>query len=194
MKSSLLHPHDLSSPSLPKIKCAFHPEELLTNFCKAKECFLPLCPSCITIHISEHITMKTTPIIENISDSIRTLHQQLESYSEKTNGLYKQFVILNPFRSKGNQKSINSDKKLRERYRTPNTTLFRWFKIIFGESKSSPHRESMTLSMSRPYSSTKIMPKRSFSVSNTPKRTFSQRKTKSCGWWSSFKSTMSRVS
>lgn len=30
--------------------CAFHPKELIVNFCKNSECLLPLCPTCINIH------------------------------------------------------------------------------------------------------------------------------------------------
>lgn len=61
MRSTFLHPTDNTSPELPKLKCAFHKDELLTNFCSSKECLLPLCPSCIKIHIGEHIKMKSNP-------------------------------------------------------------------------------------------------------------------------------------
>jgi hypothetical protein len=81
MRASLLHPHDQTSPSLPQINCAFHPEQLLTNFCCSSNCLLPLCPSCITIHINEHISLKTNPQLENIHDSIRAFHFSLETYS-----------------------------------------------------------------------------------------------------------------
>lgn len=39
--------------------CAFHPKELIFNFCKNPECLLPLCPSCIKVHTEEHKTEKT---------------------------------------------------------------------------------------------------------------------------------------
>ncbi len=37
------------SAYVPKI-CAFHPKEMIYNFCKNKECLLPLCPSCVNVH------------------------------------------------------------------------------------------------------------------------------------------------
>lgn len=39
--------------------CAFHPKELIFNFCKNAECLLPLCPSCVKVHSEEHKTEKT---------------------------------------------------------------------------------------------------------------------------------------
>lgn len=54
-------------PEIPKIRCAFHSDEILTNFCSCKGCLLPLCPSCIKIHVNEHINMKTNPHLENVN-------------------------------------------------------------------------------------------------------------------------------
>lgn len=31
-------------------KCAYHPKQLITNFCKKEECLLPVCPTCIKLH------------------------------------------------------------------------------------------------------------------------------------------------
>lgn len=39
----------------PRISCAFHPDEKITNFCKNFECLLPLCPRCVKIHTEEHM-------------------------------------------------------------------------------------------------------------------------------------------
>jgi|JI6StandDraft_1071083.scaffolds.fasta_scaffold05095_9 hypothetical protein len=39
----------------PRINCAFHPEEKITNFCKNFECLLPMCPRCVKIHTEEHM-------------------------------------------------------------------------------------------------------------------------------------------
>ena len=61
MQSNFLHPQDPSGPELPRLKCAFHSDSYLTNFCSSKECLLPLCPSCIKIHINEHINMQSNP-------------------------------------------------------------------------------------------------------------------------------------
>ena len=48
-QSSLNGPEN-SMPNFPKINCAFHPNEVITNFCTCECCLLPLCPACIKIH------------------------------------------------------------------------------------------------------------------------------------------------
>ena len=35
-------------------KCAFHPTEVIVNFCRSPGCYLPMCPTCIKIHSEEH--------------------------------------------------------------------------------------------------------------------------------------------
>lgn len=39
--------------------CAFHPSEMITNFCRNSSCLLPLCPKCIKIHVEEHNELNT---------------------------------------------------------------------------------------------------------------------------------------
>lgn len=85
MRSSLLNPADEYSPELPRLSCAFHPEEQLTNFCKSKECLLPLCPICVSIHVAEHANLKTLPDLQHINDSIRDLHSNLDAYTMQLN-------------------------------------------------------------------------------------------------------------
>lgn len=31
-------------------RCAYHANQLITNFCKNAECLLPVCPTCIRLH------------------------------------------------------------------------------------------------------------------------------------------------
>ncbi len=47
--------------------CAFHPKELIFNFCKNSECLLPLCPSCVKVHSEEHKTEKSYGQFEKYS-------------------------------------------------------------------------------------------------------------------------------
>lgn len=37
-----------------RIFCAYHPQELLTNFCCDSNCLMPLCPNCIVEHTEQH--------------------------------------------------------------------------------------------------------------------------------------------
>ncbi|KRX10633.1 hypothetical protein PPERSA_05453 [Pseudocohnilembus persalinus] len=39
---------------VPVIKCIYHPEQTVTNFCDSSECMHPLCPVCVAHHINEH--------------------------------------------------------------------------------------------------------------------------------------------
>lgn len=61
--------------TLPKVKCAFHPNEAITNFCTCECCLLPLCPSCIKIHTIEHVNMKKiSPQYEPITDLLEEIY------------------------------------------------------------------------------------------------------------------------
>lgn len=110
MRSSLLNPVNPSSPELPRLLCAFHPEEQLTNFCKSKECLLPLCPACVSIHVGEHITAKTNPELQHINDSIRDLHSNLDTYTLQLNALYKHLVLPHLLRSRPREKCRNLER------------------------------------------------------------------------------------
>lgn len=60
---------EASCISLPKVRCAFHPGEHITNFCICETCLLPLCPSCVKIHTIEHVnSKKLSPQYEPITD------------------------------------------------------------------------------------------------------------------------------
>ena len=45
----------------PELRCAYHPKQSITNFCKCEECLLPVCPTCIKVHTDEHKLNQTTP-------------------------------------------------------------------------------------------------------------------------------------
>ena len=48
----------------PELKCAYHPKQTITNFCKCEECLLPVCPACINVHTEEHKLNKSSPRFE----------------------------------------------------------------------------------------------------------------------------------
>ena len=50
-----------------RIYCAYHPSELLTNFCCDKECLMPLCPNCIVEHTEQHFLENNKPTYTNLS-------------------------------------------------------------------------------------------------------------------------------
>jgi hypothetical protein len=59
------------------VPCAFHGEEVITNFCKCVECYLPLCPKCIKPHLQEHKAQGTHAVLESIDHSIREAESSL---------------------------------------------------------------------------------------------------------------------
>ena len=61
--------------TLPKVKCALHPQESITSFCTCDSCLLPLCPSCVKIHTIEHVNMKKiNPQYEPITDLLEEIY------------------------------------------------------------------------------------------------------------------------
>lgn len=61
------------------VPCAFHGEEIITNFCKCEQCYLPLCPKCIKLHLQDHKAQGTHAILESIDHSIREAQSSLSN-------------------------------------------------------------------------------------------------------------------
>ncbi|KAM3135146.1 hypothetical protein pb186bvf_012792 [Paramecium bursaria] len=36
------------------LRCHYHPDQFIHNFCKNQICLLPLCPACVSIHLQDH--------------------------------------------------------------------------------------------------------------------------------------------
>lgn len=53
---------------MKSIRCAFHREQIIGNFCRNSECLLPMCPICVKIHSLEHIKEKTQGMFDNVHD------------------------------------------------------------------------------------------------------------------------------
>lgn len=53
---------------MKNIKCAYHSNENIVNFCRKSECLLPMCPTCIKIHSKEHMSENTHGIYDNINE------------------------------------------------------------------------------------------------------------------------------
>lgn len=62
----------------PKIACAFHTAEHITNFCMDKQCLLPLCPTCVKIHSVEHQLMQTIPRYEEVNQLTTIIGEHLQ--------------------------------------------------------------------------------------------------------------------
>ena len=100
-------PKTLTPVALPPTPCAFHPEHTLTNFCGCRECLLPLCPSCIAIHLGEHGAARTTPCIENIASLIEGLQVQLHGHSTECQGQHNTLVRMEVCRRNWNALSTD---------------------------------------------------------------------------------------
>lgn len=91
---SIYMPSD-SKCTVPKVKCAFHPSEHITNFCTCECCLLPLCPSCVKVHTNEHINMKKiNPQYEPITDLLEEIYSEVDGLLEKSDHNYKRIVEI----------------------------------------------------------------------------------------------------
>ena len=75
--------------AFPKVKCAFHPEEPLTNFCLATECLLPLCPKCVKLHTQEHSRIHSHGQFETLAECLRSVEKSYLDYISETKLLMK---------------------------------------------------------------------------------------------------------
>lgn len=82
-----------------KNHCIYHPAELITNFCRestscayAELCLLPLCPSCIGVHLKHHAQQNTPASIDNINDTVQLARNLMGESMEKLQG-YKARLV-----------------------------------------------------------------------------------------------------
>ena len=54
------------------IKCHYHKNINLTNFCKNEKCLMPLCPECIDLHVQDHYQRGDKPIFQRLEN----IHQE----------------------------------------------------------------------------------------------------------------------
>ena len=75
-----------------KLKCLFHKDSKITNFCTNSTCLMPLCSYCMEDHINKHHAAKTKPQIttydhvreytmQQINDSINLISKNKELFS-----------------------------------------------------------------------------------------------------------------
>lgn len=79
-------PHVSMEPSsffpLPKTHCVYHKEQLITNFCKAPDCLMPLCPECVKIHTEDHTKIGNYGIYETIEETWGSIMGELDLLEE----------------------------------------------------------------------------------------------------------------
>ena len=71
--------------------CAFHANQVLTNFCLNKECWLPLCPECIQIHLEEHRESRTESKIATLENVRYDILQNVSKASTSYKDLHANF-------------------------------------------------------------------------------------------------------
>ena len=49
----------IESFSSEQLRCHYHPNKMITNFCEEQQCLLPMCPNCVSIHSDFHKTNKS---------------------------------------------------------------------------------------------------------------------------------------
>lgn len=61
-----------------KVKCTFHKDLDVTNFCKDFSCLKPLCPECVKNHILEHKSENTYGDIERVENVLEEAFQVMD--------------------------------------------------------------------------------------------------------------------
>ena len=59
-----------------RIYCAYHQNEMLTNFCCDSECLMPLCPNCIVEHTEQHFLENNKPAYVNLQEVLLDTKQK----------------------------------------------------------------------------------------------------------------------
>lgn len=57
--------------------CAFHDMERITNFCRNRDCLLPLCPKCVKLHTEEHAKLGNLTFIVGVFGEFVTIGECL---------------------------------------------------------------------------------------------------------------------
>ncbi|CAD8048517.1 unnamed protein product [Paramecium sonneborni] len=70
-------PYTFTVSNMPKISCFNHQGQTFTNFCKCRECFLPLCPECVKEHVYEHSEFKSYPKLECLENILNDVHKEV---------------------------------------------------------------------------------------------------------------------
>ena len=78
-----IHPLDQTNLSnLKKINCLYHKEQYITNFCKAPDCLMPLCPECVKIHTEDHTKVGNYGIYETIEETWGSILREIDGIED----------------------------------------------------------------------------------------------------------------
>lgn len=83
--------------------CAFHSDELITNFCRAQQCLLPMCPKCIRLHSEEHLSAGTQPAFETISAVVKEVEAQYLHVEKLFDRAGEELLDVQTFKKKNEQ-------------------------------------------------------------------------------------------
>ncbi|CAK90754.1 unnamed protein product (macronuclear) [Paramecium tetraurelia] len=70
-------PFTFTVQNMPKINCFNHQGQTFTNFCKCRECLLPLCPECVKEHVYEHSEYRSYPKLECLENILTDVHKEV---------------------------------------------------------------------------------------------------------------------
>lgn len=82
-----------------KLKCFYHPEQFLTNFCRTQTCLLPLCPECVKIHSVSHKQKGTYGDFDTLEsiilEKIKELNDSISAYKNDENNFVEYLKVMN---------------------------------------------------------------------------------------------------
>ena len=60
------------------LKCHYHNEQFIQNFCSCVTCLLPLCPKCIKAHTDDHCDRNTCSNIETFQETVERAQKEIQ--------------------------------------------------------------------------------------------------------------------
>ena len=61
-----------------QLRCHYHPNKMITNFCEEQQCLLPMCPNCVAIHSDFHKSNKSQGQFRTLDLIVGQLIMQIE--------------------------------------------------------------------------------------------------------------------
>ena len=101
-----------------KPNCYYHPDQIITNFCRSTNCLLPLCPECVKVHAASHRSHGTHGEFDTIDNTVNECYQEITKNDlnfREDEVIFKDFLrMTSEYPALMHQKLMQSKAKLQE--------------------------------------------------------------------------------
>lgn len=99
-----------------KPNCYYHPDQIITNFCRSSACLLPLCPECVRVHALRHKSQGTHGEFDTIDHTVSECFQEMMkndiSFKDDESNFKDLLKLNNEYQGLMMQKLMHSKAKL----------------------------------------------------------------------------------